>query len=86
VAGDQAHLADVTQPVLAYHSSADHVVGPASLKVLSAALPETQLEVRELADSYHSRPGQRRREHLTGSLEFVRAHSRVRPEQAGNDG
>src|SRR5690348_520397 len=30
----QDHLADLTQPVLAYHSSADHVVGPASLEVL----------------------------------------------------
>lgn len=77
----KAHLADVTQPVLAYHSSADHVVGPASLKVLRAALPETQLEVRELADSYHVATLDNDAESIfTGSLEFVRAHSRVRPE------
>jgi len=77
----QDHLGDLTQPVLAYHSSADHVVGPASLEVLRAALPQTQLEVRELPDSYHVATLDNDAETIfTGSLEFVRAHSRVGPE------
>ena len=49
----QQHLAELTQPVLVFHSTTDHVVGPASLKLLRQALPPNQLEVRELADSYH---------------------------------
>jgi carboxylesterase len=77
----QDHMGDLTQPVLAYHSSADHVVGPASLEVLRAALPQTQLEVRELTDSYHVATLDNDAETIfTGSLEFVRAHSRVGPE------
>jgi carboxylesterase len=46
-----AGLASVTQPVLVYRSTVDHVVGPASMKVLTAALPGA--EVRPLTDSYH---------------------------------
>ena len=45
------HLSEVTQPVLVYRSTVDHVVGPASLRVLRAALPAA--EVRPLPDSYH---------------------------------
>jgi len=77
----QEHLGDLTQPILAYHSSADHVVGPASLEVLRRTLPQTQLEVRELPDSYHVATLDNDAETIfTGSLEFVRAHSRVGPE------
>jgi carboxylesterase len=72
------HLGDLTQPVLAYRSVTDHVVGPASLKLLSAALPADQLEVRDLADSYHVATLDNDAETIfTGSLEFVRAHSRA---------
>jgi carboxylesterase len=72
------HLSDLTQPVLAYRSTTDHVVGPASLKLLRAALPAGQLEVRELADSYHVATLDNDAEVIfTGSLEFVRAHSGV---------
>jgi carboxylesterase len=45
------HLREVTQPVLVYRSTVDHVVGPASMRVLRAALPSA--EVRPLRDSYH---------------------------------
>jgi carboxylesterase len=77
----QEHLGDLTQPILAYHSSADHVVGPASLEVLRGTLPQSQLEVRELPDSYHVATLDNDAETIfTGSLEFVRAHSRVGPE------
>jgi len=47
------NLSQVTQPVLVYRSSTDHVVGPASMRVLLAGLPEGQVTVRECADSYH---------------------------------
>jgi len=72
------HLGDLTQPVLTYQSAIDHVVGPASLQLLRAALPPDQLEVRELADSYHVATLDNDAEVIfTGSLEFVRAHSGV---------
>ncbi len=45
------HLPEVTQPLLVYRSAVDHVVGPASMRVLTTALPAA--EVRPLADSYH---------------------------------
>jgi carboxylesterase len=74
----QQQLAKVTQPVLVFLSTTDHVVGPASMRVLRAALPEARLTVRDLPDSYHvatldNDAGQV----FDGSLEFVRAHSRA---------
>jgi len=72
------HLSDLTQPVLVYRSAVDHVVGPASMKVLRGALPDGQLEVRELADSYHVATLDNDAGVIfTGSLEFIRAHSRA---------
>jgi carboxylesterase len=80
----QQHLADVTQPVLVYHSTTDHVVGPASLSILTRALPAGQVEVRELADSYHVATLDNDAEAIfTGSLEFVRVHSQVRGASTG---
>jgi carboxylesterase len=74
----QAKLADVTVPVLVYRSAVDHVVGPASLRVLRAALGEAQLEVRECPDSYHVATLDNDAQAIfTGSLEFVRTHSRA---------
>jgi carboxylesterase len=72
------HLGEVSQPVLVYKSTTDHVVGPASLELLRARLPAGQLEVRELADSYHVATLDNDAEVIfTGSLEFVRTHSRA---------
>ena len=72
------HLGDLTQPVLVYRSAVDHVVGPASMKVLRGALPGRQLEVRPLANSYHVATLDNDAGVIfTGSLEFIRAHSRV---------
>ena len=72
------HLDELTQPVLVYRSSTDHVVGPASLEVLRAALPASQLEVRELRNSYHVATLDNDAEVIfTGSLEFVQAHTRA---------
>jgi carboxylesterase len=72
------HLGDLSQPVLVYRSTTDHVVGPASLEVLRAALPAGQLDVRELRNSYHVATLDNDAEVIfTGSLEFVQAHTRV---------
>ncbi len=74
----QSQLSDVTQPVLVYHSTVDHVVGPGSLQVLRQALPAGQLEVRELSDSYHVATLDNDAPTIfAGSLEFVRTHSRA---------
>jgi carboxylesterase len=71
-------LSDVTRPVLAYRSPEDHVVGPASLGILRAALPAAQLTVRECTNSYHVATLDNDAEEIfAGSLEFVRAHSRA---------
>jgi carboxylesterase len=47
------NLSQVTQPVLVYRSTVDHVVGPASMRALLAGLPEDRVTVRECASSYH---------------------------------
>jgi carboxylesterase len=74
----QSQLSDVTQPVLVYHSTVDHVVGPGSLQVLRQALPAGQLEVRDLPDSYHVATLDNDAPTIfAGSLEFVRTHSRA---------
>jgi carboxylesterase len=70
------HLKEVSQPVLAYRSATDHVVGPANMDILRRALPASQLEVRELANSYHVATLDNDAEVIfTGSLDFVRSHS-----------
>jgi carboxylesterase len=46
-------LGRVTQPVLVYRSTVDHVVGPGSMRVLLAGLPGGQVAVRECPGSYH---------------------------------
>jgi carboxylesterase len=82
----QQHLGDLTQPILAYRSGIDHVVGPASMKLLRNAVPAGQLEVRELADSYHVATLDNDAEAIfAGSLEFVRLHSRVSRESTGGE-
>jgi carboxylesterase len=81
----QQHLGELTQPVLAFHSTDDHVVGPASLKVLASALRPEQLEVRELSDSYHVATLDNDAEAIfAGSLEFVRVHSEVKRESTSD--
>jgi carboxylesterase len=74
----QQQLGEVTQPVLVYRSTTDHVVGPASMKVLRSALPAAQLTVRECANSYHVATLDNDADQIfAGSLDFVRAHSRA---------
>jgi carboxylesterase len=80
----QAHLGDVTQPVLVYYSTVDHVVGPASLRVLRDALPA--MEVRECPDSYHVATLDNDAPAIfAGSLEFVRMHGRAASGTPGDD-
>jgi carboxylesterase len=82
----QQHLGDLTQPILAYRSVTDHVVGPASMKLLQAAVPADQLEVRQLADSYHVATLDNDAEAIfAGSLEFVRLHSTVSRESTSGE-
>jgi carboxylesterase len=69
-----AELASVTQPVLVFRSTEDHVVGPASMKVLTGALPEA--EVRMLANSYHvATLDNDAAEIFDGTLAFIQKHS-----------
>jgi carboxylesterase len=76
-----SRLGEVTQPVLIYRSTVDHVVGPASMRVLRAGLTGTQLDVRDCADSYHVATLDNDAPAIfAGSLEFVRAHSHAETE------
>jgi len=69
---------DITQPVLVYLSTEDHVVGTASINVLRAALPPEQLTVRECENSFHVATLDNDAQAIfTGSLEFVRTHTRA---------
>jgi carboxylesterase len=82
----QQHLDKVSQPMLVFHSTEDHVVGANSLNVLRSAIPADRLEVRELANSYHVATLDNDAEAIfTGSLEFVRVHSDASREAAGGD-
>jgi carboxylesterase len=70
------HLGEVTQPVLIYRSTVDHVVGPASMRVLLAGLPADRVTVRECDDSYHVATLDNDAEAIfEGSLKFVQDHS-----------
>jgi carboxylesterase len=70
------HLGDITQPVLVYRSTVDHVVGPASMRALLAGVPEAQLTVRPCADSYHVATLDNDAQTIfEGSLEFIQDHA-----------
>jgi len=70
------HLDQVSQPVLVYRSTTDHVVGPVNIDILRKALPADQLEVRECPESYHVATLDNDADAIfAGSLEFVRSHS-----------
>jgi carboxylesterase len=70
------HLGEVTQPVLVYRSVTDHVVGPASMRVLRAGIGASQVTVRELRDSYHVATLDNDAGTIfEGSLKFIQDHS-----------
>ena len=59
--------------MLVFRSTVDHVVGPASMKVLMAALPGA--EVRPLDDSYHvATLDNDAPEIFDGTLSFIQKH------------
>lgn len=73
-----AGLGQLSAPVLVYRSTVDHVVGPASLRLLRAALPADRLTIRDCANSYHVATLDNDAAAIfSGSLEFVRANSAV---------
>jgi carboxylesterase len=70
------HLGDVTQPVLIYRSTVDHVVGPSSMRVLLNGLAASQVTVRECPDSYHVATLDNDAGAIfEGSVAFVRDHA-----------
>jgi carboxylesterase len=70
------HLGEVTQPVLVYRSTTDHVVGPASMRVLLAGVPGSQVTVRDCPDSYHVATLDNDAAAIfEGSLKFIQDHS-----------
>jgi carboxylesterase len=69
-------LGKVTQPVLVFRSTTDHVVGPASMRVLLNALPESQVTVVPLPDSYHVATHDNDAQTIfEGSVRFVADHA-----------
>ncbi len=82
----QQHLSELSQPVLVFRSTIDHVVGPASMRELEKAIPASLLDVRELANSYHVATLDNDAEAIfRGSLEFVQLHSRATKGSMGGD-
>ena len=70
------HLGEITQPVLVYRSTTDHVVGPNSMRALLAGIPDGQVTVRECPDSYHVATLDNDAETIfEGSLKFIQDHS-----------
>lgn len=70
------HLGEVSQPVLVYRSTVDHVVGPTSMRVLQQSLPASQVTVRECPDSYHVATLDNDAGMIfEGSVAFVRDHA-----------
>ncbi|MGH3341688.1 MAG: alpha/beta hydrolase [Carbonactinosporaceae bacterium] len=65
-------LPRVTQPVLVFRSTEDHVVGPESVRLLLARIASPDVEHRLCPDSYHVATLDHDAERIfTGSLDFV---------------
>jgi carboxylesterase len=80
-----AALADVTQPLVVYRSAVDHVVGPASMKRLTAALPNA--DVRPLPDSYHVATLDNDAPAIfAGTADFIKKHSQTERSVTGQPG
>ncbi|GAB3205615.1 alpha/beta hydrolase [Marinactinospora thermotolerans] len=70
-------LASITAPILAYRSSEDHVIGPASMRILTEGAVNTTVTVVTLENSYHVATLDHDAQTVfEGSLAFVRGHSR----------
>jgi carboxylesterase len=71
-----SHLGDLTQPVLVYRSTVDHVVGPPSMRVLLNGVAKDLVTVRECPDSYHVATLDNDAQAIfEGSLKFVHDHA-----------
>jgi carboxylesterase len=74
-----ADLGRIASPVLAYRSRLDHVVEPLSGRLLTSGVPAGLLREQVLENSYHVATLDNDKETIfSGSLEFIRSHSRVR--------
>ncbi|GAA2890725.1 alpha/beta fold hydrolase [Streptosporangium fragile] len=74
----QAELGKITQPVLVFHSPQDHVVKPTSVRILRERLTGGNLNVVELADSYHVATLDNDADRIfAGSLEFIQTYASV---------
>lgn len=72
----QADLGKVTQPLLIFHSTDDHVVKPTSVAILRERIRDATIE--ELSDSYHVATLDNDADRIfAGSLEFIRTHASV---------
>jgi carboxylesterase len=73
----RADLGLVTQPILVFRSSVDHVVEPDSCRELLARVGTSEVEERVLEDSYHVATLDNDAETIfAGSVDFMRRHSR----------
>ncbi len=74
----RSELGKITQPVLVFHSPQDHVVKPGSVRILRERLTGGNLNVVELADSYHVATLDNDADRIfAGSLEFITANASV---------
>jgi carboxylesterase len=79
----RADLGRVRRPVLVYRSANDHVVEPVSTRLLLAGIASTDRTEVVLDDSYHVATLDHDAARIfSGSIEFVRAHSRQETSEA----
>lgn len=73
----RAELGKVDQPLLSFRSIEDHVVEPLSGRLLLEGVSSTDVEERLLSESYHVATLDHDAPAIfTGSVEWIRAHSR----------
>ena len=73
-----ADLGRIVAPILLFRSAEDHVVEPASARLLRAQVSSSQVEEVVLENSYHVATLDNDRQRIfDGSLDFVRRHAEV---------
>jgi carboxylesterase len=79
-AATRADLAEVTTPVIVFHSAEDHVVEPVNTKVLLDGVSSTDTTEVVLHDSYHVATLDNDAPTIfAGSVDWIRAHVPSRP-------
>lgn len=72
----RAQLSKVSQPILVFRSTEDHVVGPESLEILRSGVSSGDFTEQPCANSYHVATLDNDAPMISaGSLDFVRAHA-----------